>query len=583
MRRLHEPFAAIVEGRPVRTTLRGAELLGARLLTKDLAFDERERAELGLHGLLPQRVLTIEEQVSLEHEHLMRKPDALERYIGLAALSDRNATLYYRLLAEEPEEYLPIVYTPTVGLACQQYSHILRRTRGLWLTPDDIDDLDDRLASAPYDDVRLIVVTDNERILGLGDLGAGGMGIPVGKSALYTAAGGIHPSLTLPISLDVGTDNEQLLADPLYLGHRARRLRGPEYDAFIEAFVVAVQRRWPGCVIQWEDFKQGNALRLLDRYRDRVPSFNDDVQGTAAVVLAGILVALRASAGSWRGQRIVMAGAGAAGTGIVRLLRAAMAQDGVPAADVANAIAVTDHLGLVTDDRPGLDPLKAELAMPASIAERLGLRSGSDLAETVAGMRPTILVGATGQHGSFDRHVLHAVASGCDRPVVMALSNPTSAAEATPEVILAATGGRALVATGSPFPPVELAGTRRVVGQANNVFVFPGVGLGALVAEATRITDTMFLAAARSLATLVTGSELETGALYPPVHRLREASRTIAIAVVTEALRAGVAGAPISDPAAAVDAATWWPAYPRFEAADAGVAPHPDVLATTPA
>src|SRR5690349_2517092 len=293
MRPLPAPYDAIVAGRPAAIPLRHSALLGARLLTKDLAFPRDERRAFGLDGLLPDRVLTIEDQLDLELEHLRRKDDPLEQYIGLAALQDRNATLFYRLLAEHAEEFLPIVYTPTVGRACQEFSHILRRTRGLWITPADRGRIAEVLAHSPYEDVRLIVVTDNERILGLGDQGAGGMAIPIGKLALYTAASGIHPALTLPMSLDVGTDNPLLLADPLYVGHREPRLRGAAYDDLVEEFVVAVAARWPGCLIQWEDFKQFNALRILARYRDRVPSFNDDVQGTAAVVLGGILAAIR--------------------------------------------------------------------------------------------------------------------------------------------------------------------------------------------------------------------------------------------------------------------------------------------------
>src|SRR4051795_10136052 len=342
MRPLPVPFDAIAAGRPAQIALAGPALLGSRLLTKELAFSAEEREAFGLVGLLPDRILTIDEQVELELEKIRRKDDPLEQYIGLAALQDRNATLFYRLLSEHAEEFLPIVYTPTVGRACQEFSHILRRTRGLWITPDDVDRIPELLAHSPYDDVRLIVVTDNERILGLGDQGAGGMAIPIGKLALYTAASGIHPALTLPVSLDVGTDNPLLLADPLYLGHRAPRLRGPAYDELIEAFVAGVAEVWPDCVIQWEDFKQANALRILDRYRDRVPSFNDDIQGTAAVVVAGVLAAARGLGTSLADPRVVLVGAGAAGIGIARLLRLAMLDDGIPETDVRHAIVLVD-------------------------------------------------------------------------------------------------------------------------------------------------------------------------------------------------------------------------------------------------
>src|SRR5258705_1249436 len=354
MRPLPAPYNDIAAGRPASIGVAGPALLGARLLTKDLGFPSEEREAFRLRGLLPDRVLTIEEQVELELEHLRVKGDPLERYIGLAALQDRNATLFYRLLAEHLEEFLPIVYTPTVGRACQEFSHILRRTRGLWITPDDVDRIPELLAHSPYEDVRLIVVTDNERILGLGDQGAGGMAIPIGKLALYTAASGIHPALTLPISLDVGTDNPFLLADPLYLGHRQPRLRGAPYDALVEAFVAGVAARWPGCVIQWEDFKQYNALRLLDRYRDRVCSFNDDIQGTAAVVLGGILAAMRLLGARLVDQRVGIACAGAAGIGIARLIRLAMIEDGASPTNAAAAVAMVDTRGPVHEGRSDL-------------------------------------------------------------------------------------------------------------------------------------------------------------------------------------------------------------------------------------
>src|SRR4051812_41610143 len=394
MRLLPAPFDDIAAGRPAAIALRSSALLGARLLTKDLAFPAAERAAFGLTGLLPDRVVTIEEQLALELEHLRRKDDPLEQYIGLSALQDRNATLFYRLLAEHTEEFLPIVYTPTVGLACQEFSHILRRTRGLWITPEDVDRVPEILRHSPYDDVRLIVVTDNERILGLGDQGAGGMAIPIGKLALYTAASGIHPALTLPVSLDVGTDNPLLLADPLYLGHRAPRLRGAAYDALVEAFVDGVAARWPGCVIQWEDFKQANALRILDRYRDRVPSFNDDIQGTAAVVLAGILAGLRGLGATFRETRVVLAGAGAAGIGIARLIRLAMLDSGMTEHEVRRALVLVDSRGQVHDPREDLDDTKREFALPADAYAGYGFSTEyPSLLETVERVAPTVLVG----------------------------------------------------------------------------------------------------------------------------------------------------------------------------------------------
>jgi malic enzyme len=551
VRPLPAPFEDIAGGRPARIDLAGPALLGSRLLTKDAAFPADERAAFRLRGLLPDAVLTIEQQMALELEHLRRKTDDLERYIGLAALQDRNATLFYRVLAEHLEEFLPIVYTPTVGRACQEYSHIIRRTRGTWITPADIGRIPEILRQGPYADVRLIVVTDNERILGLGDQGAGGMAIPIGKLALYTAACGIHPSLTLPVSLDVGTDNPWLLDDPLYLGHRAPRLRGAEYDALVEAFISGVEEVWPGCLVQFEDFKQQNALRLLDRYQHRLPSFNDDIQGTAAVVLAGVLAGLRATGRSLADSRFVLVGAGAAGIGVGRLLRLAMTDAGLPESHLREAVALVDTHGLVHDGRTDLDPAKAALAVGAVD------RATPSMLEVVAMRRPTVLVGTTGHAGTFGEDVIRAMAAGLgpdERPIVLPLSNPTSACEATPADVLAWTDGRAMVATGSPFEAVEHGGRRHEVGQANNAFIFPGVGLGAIVAEARTVTDRMFLLAARALADEVTDDRLASGALYPPVSALRAVSRRIAIVVAREA-------GGLDDVEAAVDAAMWWPAY----------------------
>ena len=539
------PYDDILAGRPARIGLAGSALLGSRLLTKDLAFSEEERDGFGLRGLLPARVLTIEEQVLLEVEHLRVKGDALEKYIGLAALQDRNATLFYRLLAEHLEEFLPIVYTPTVGRVCQEFSHILRRTRGTWITPADRDRIPDVLRHGPYRDVRLIVVTDNERILGLGDQGAGGMAIPIGKLALYTAAGGIYPALTLPVSLDVGTDNPKLLGDPLYLGYRAPRLRGAEYDDLVEAFVAGVEEVWPGCLIQWEDFKHHNAMRILDRYRTRVPSFNDDIQGTAATVLAGVLASLRVTGRRLADARFVLVGAGAAGIGIARLLRHAMADEGLGPDHLHRAVAMVDSGGLVHQGRTDLDPAKADFAVPAPVG-------GTSLVATIQARRPTFLVGATGIAGTFDEGVVRAMADALDpaeTPTILPLSNPTTASEVTPADCLDWTGGRAIVATGSPFAAVPVGGRSVEIGQANNAFVFPGVGLGAIVGGLTSIGDEPFLAAARVLAASVSADRLAAGALFPPVSELRAVSREIARAV------AGPSHA------ADVDAATWWPDY----------------------
>ncbi|HLO35763.1 MAG TPA: NAD-dependent malic enzyme, partial [Candidatus Deferrimicrobium sp.] len=480
---------------------------------------------------------------------------------------DRNETLFYRVLAENLAEFLPIVYTPTVGRACEEFSHIIRRTRGTWITPADRDRIPQLLREGPYDDVRLIVVTDNERILGLGDQGAGGMAIPIGKLALYTAASGIHPALTLPVSLDVGTDNPKLLADPLYVGHRAPRLRGPEYDDLLEAFVVGVAEVWPDCVIQWEDFKQQNALHILDRYRDRVPSFNDDIQGTAAVVVAGVVAALRSLGTTLAETRVVLAGSGAAGIGIARLLRLAMLDDGVPEAEARRALVLVDSHGQIHDRREDLDETKRELALPSGAFTDYGFTTEfPTLLETVERVRPTVLIGTTAMGGTFTEAIIRATAAGTSRPVVLPLSNPTSKVEATPVDILRWSEGRAIVATGSPFDAVDVDGRSVAIGQANNVFIFPGLGLGAIAAEARIISDRMFLLAARALAAAVTADRLASGGIYPHVDDLRAVTRSIAIAVAREAIDAELALVrPDTDVEALIDAAMWWPDYVPYE------------------
>jgi malate dehydrogenase (oxaloacetate-decarboxylating) len=544
--------------------LRGMDLLARPAYNKDAAFTEAERDRFGLRGLLPCGVATIEQQVALELEHLHRKGDDLEKYIGLAALQDRNETLFYRLLLDHLEELAPIVYTPTVGDACRRFSHVVRRPRGLWVTPDDVGRIPQLLDNAARPGTRLIVATDNERILGLGDQGAGGMGIPIGKLALYTAGAGVHPSLTLPVSLDCGTDNEELLADPLYAGYPKQRLRGAAYDAFIEAFVDAVTTHYPDALLQWEDFKQHNAMRLLDRYRHRLASFNDDIQGTAAVVLAGILAALRRRGEPMSAQRLVLVGAGAAGVGIARLVAAVLRDELGPDVDPRRYIALLDSRGLVFDGRDQIDDDKRAFAVPAEELARYGFPPAQryELETVVRQVAPTILIGTTGTPGAFTEAAIRQMAARVPEPVVLPLSNPTTKCEATPADVLAWSGGRALVATGSPFDPVPVAGGYRIIGQANNVFVFPGIGLGAIVSRARLVTDEMFLVAARTLAAMTSGERLAQGALYPRLAELRPISRAVAVAVAREACRAGVAREMTGERVeAAVDAAMWLPAY----------------------
>jgi malic enzyme len=542
----------------------GAGILNLPLLNKDAAFTDRERAALGLRGLFPWRCATIEQQVALELEHLRSKSTDLEKYIGLEALQDRNETLFYRLLVDHLAELAPIVYTPTVGEACRRFSHILRRPRGLWITPEDIDRIPELLRNTGREGVRLIVATDNERILGLGDQGAGGMGIPVGKLALYCAGAGVHPELTLPVSLDCGTDNQRLLDDPLYLGYPKPRLRGPGYDALIEAFVQAVSEVYPGAIVQWEDFKQHNAIRLLDRYRHRIACFNDDIQGTAAVVVGGILAALRHRGEQLSGQRLVFLGAGAAGIGIARLAELIMRSEGATDIEIRRSIIMLDSSGLIYQGRSHLDEDKRPFALPASEAARLGLGPASVGLETVVRQfAPTILIGTTGRPGMFTQAAIREMAARTPAPIVMPLSNPTANTEATPADVLRWTEGKALVATGSPFEPVQYGDVTHQVGQANNMLIFPGVGLAAIVSRASEITDQMFGIAATTLAGLVTADRVAQGALYPPIADLRRISRAVAIAVATQATQEGVTQlAPGEDIEEAVAAAMWHPSYP---------------------
>ena len=556
----------------MRIRERGSALLHHPLHNKGTAFSQEERSAFGLEGLLPNAVSNLEIQMSRNYESIKRKADPLEQYIGLVALQDRNETLFYRLLIEHTEEFLPIVYTPTVGLATQRYSHIFRRARGIWITPGHRGRIKAVLENAPCRDVRLIVVTDGERILGLGDQGAGGMGIPIGKLSLYTVGAGIHPAETLPICLDVGTDNEELLVDPLYIGWREKRLRGPLYDELVEEFVEAVESLYPSALLQWEDFKKVNAMRLLERYRHRLLSFNDDIQGTAAIGLAGVLAGVRATSLPLTEQRVVILGAGAAGVGIADQIAGAMQRTDLTEHEVSGRIAMLDSRGLLVEGRTyrAGEDYKKKYSIPISVASAHGLSGdeGITLDQVVQALKPTVLIGTSGQRGAFTESVIRRMAEGVERPLVFPFSNPTAKSEATPSDVIAWTDGLGLVATGSPFAPVERDGKIHQIGQGNNVFIFPGVGLGALVAGATEVTDSMFTVAAETLAAQVSLDELAAGQLYPNLRRLRQVSRTIAGAVAQEAMACQVA--PVIEEevlAERLSSAMWEPVYPDLEPA----------------
>jgi malate dehydrogenase (oxaloacetate-decarboxylating)(NADP+) len=517
----------------------GVDLLHDPILNKGIAFTEQERDVLGLRGLLPPRVSSQEEQISRALENLRAKPSDLERYIFMIALQDRDETLFYRTVLDHLEELMPIIYTPTVGRACQEYGHIFRRPRGVFISIRDAGRVTSVLRNWPQKDVRVIVVTDGERILGLGDLGAAGMGIPVGKLALYTACAGIDPSLCLPVTIDVGTNNEKLLQDPLYIGLQQRRISGAAYDIFIEEFVAAAQALYPRALIQFEDFANHNAFRLLKKYRDRACVFNDDIQGTASVVLAGIYSALRITKQDLNEQKIVFFGAGEAGTGVADLVVDALKEEGLSDAQARARIWFIDSKGLVVENRNDLAEHKRRYAHDHEfIADRLSI---------IDVLRPTAIIGVSGHEGSFTPAILERMAQINERPIIFALSNPTSKSECTAEEAYRLTNGRAIFASGSPFDPVFVDGKRFTPGQGNNAYTFPGVGMAIVASESRLVTDQMFLAAARALANEVSKDDLVEGRIYPPLARIREVSLAIALAVAKVAYDQGLARVPKPD------------------------------------
>ena len=523
-------------------TARGAELLRNPILNKGTAFTHSERGALGLTGLLPPHVSTLAEQCERVLQSFRREPTALDRYIYLRSLQDRNETLFYAALMQNLAEMLPIVYTPTVAEGVERFSHIFQTHRGLYITPDDIDSIDTILRSAGGSHAGIIVVTDNEGILGIGDQGIGGIGIPIGKLALYVAAGGFPPAACLPISLDVGTENASLLEDPLYVGVRRRRPDDTEYAAFIDAFVEGVKRQCPHAVLQWEDFSRDRAMRNLERYRQALPSLNDDIQGTAAVACAAIRGGLKLAGREFRDEVICILGAGAAGVGVAEGLEYALRAAGLGPEAASAQVLSLDSRGLVMADRPDLPEYKRRIATDPSVTR--GWRISAEdptLGDVIANARPTTLIGLSGVQGAITETAVRAVCDYCDRPLVFPLSNPSANCEAHPHKIVSWSDGRAIVAVGSPFPPVEHNGRTHAFPQANNIYVFPGIGVGAHMSGARWITDHMLTAAAEALHGSVSNEELEAGLLLPPFERIREVSAKVATAVMRAAEADGVA------------------------------------------
>jgi malate dehydrogenase (oxaloacetate-decarboxylating)(NADP+) len=515
----------------------GVDLLHDPSLNKGTGFTEAERDALGLRGLLPPRVFTIREQEERILENYHQQTSPLQKYIMMAALQDRNETLFYRTVLDNVSEMMPIIYTPTVGEACQKLGHIFRRPRGIYVSRYDRGRIRQVLENWPRRDVDVIVVTDGERILGLGDLGAQGMGIPVGKLALYTSLAGVHPRHCLPITLDVGTNNAQLLSDPLYFGVLEKRLRGAEYEEFVDEFVTAVQEVFPGVLLQFEDFATENAIHLLEKYRHRICTFNDDIQGTAGVTLAGLIAANRLTRRPLQDEHILFYGAGEAASGIANLIVSAIVKQGIPAEQARSRIWFVDSKGLVVKSRTDLAHHKLPYAHDRGFIK--------PLEEVVEALKPTCIIGVSGQPQTFTEQILRRMGEFNERPIIFSLSNPTAKSECTAEQAYRYTDGRAVFASGSPFPPCDYKGKRLIPGQGNNAYVFPGLGLGVIASRARHVTDEMFYVAARTLAHLVTQEYLDHGTIFPPLEDIRNVSAAIAMAVVREAHDSGLAQAPM--------------------------------------
>ncbi|MDJ0698973.1 MAG: NAD-dependent malic enzyme [Woeseiaceae bacterium] len=545
----------------------GPELLRYPLCNKGMGFTPEERRTFGIEGLLPSGFDSIEKQAERLHASIIYNTDPVGRYIDLSQLQNRNEVLFYKILSMHLEELMPVVYTPTVGAASHFFSHVYRRGRGIFISPLHKGRIEEVLReSAPYDDVRLMVVTDNEAILGIGDQGVGGMAISIGKLALYTVGAGIHPAQTLPVSLDVGTNNQGLIADPWYLGYRHPRLRGEEYLELVDEFVEAVKNVFPRALVQWEDFRKDNALNILARHHKSLPSFNDDIQGTGAVTAAAVYAACRISDTHFRDHKFIVHGAGAAGMGIAKRIRDHLRDEGLNDAEVRCSVLSTDSRGVIFDGRGHMEDYKKKLALPADLVAEWGLQPEElrDLEKVVKAFRATVLIGTSGQPGSFTEEVVRSMAANTEMPVILPMSNPTTKCEAIPENILKWTDGKALVSTGSPFNPVEIDGRKQRIGQANNVFIFPGLGLGAIVSGASRVTDNMIGVSATALAETLSLGDLDHNCLMPEVSHLWDICGHVGLAVARQAVADGVADVSEDELEERVEAYRWKPRYPEI-------------------
>ena len=555
-------------GEGVSHTLRGVELLSNPLLNKGTAFTQEERDAFGLNGLLPPHVFSIEEQIKRRLDAMRALPTDFDRHVFVRELQDTNETLYYALLTQNIEELLPIIYTPTVGAGCQRFSRIYKRPRGLFLSLQHQDKLDEIFANPRFDKIECIVVTDGERILGLGDLGAGGMGIPIGKLAIYSAGGGIDPATTLPITLDVGTNNAELLADPLYIGLHQQRATGQKYNDFIEAFIQAVKKRWPKVLLQWEDFHKNNASRLLEQYRDQLCCFNDDIQGTACVTTGALMAAMQITGESLKDQRIAILGGGSAGIGIADLIKRAMVEQGMSEEEATKRFYIVGRYGLVTDATENLESFQKAFVQDRKDLTGWQLDDWKRIAllDVIRNAKPTVLVGVSGQPGVFTEDVVREMAKHVKRPIIFPLSNPTSCVEAQPMSVVQWTEGRAIIGTGSPFQPYEYQGKTHYFAQTNNSYIFPGVGLATLAVSARRVSDGMFLAASKALAELSPAKTVEGAKLLPPLNEMLNISRYIAIAVAKQARAEGLTET-LSDEQieTLIEAKIWRPEYKTYE------------------